>query len=383
MPVVLDKVLEGTGWAVSDLALQVRPGEAVQGTLADAVAWIRGGSREQVLLIEVVANLRPSVVRNAALRVRHYAQTWGSRRAPSVAVFLPRVKPSLQAVLKELDVGYLDLFGGCLLRWEGLYIERPSGRDSVTPFEDMGIVEPRGERRGQDTGAAVFGPRAIKGPRVLRVMLSYPGRRWHQQQLAREAGVSVFTAHTVVRFLLREAYADYEGRGPEKVVYLVRPGELLEAWEKVWQEQWKELHSQASLYSCLARNVDEVRERLVKAAKAAGCRLGFTLAAGANFFGPYLMDDVVHAYIVGPLAPLAEAAELEEVPAGANVILYHPRDPEILYLPEQACLSAGLGRVQKQVAAPVCPVQLYLDMRAAGGRYAGEARRLREEVLRY
>lgn len=212
-------------------------------------------------------------------------------------------------------------------------------------------------------------------------MLSYSDRRWHQVELAAEAGVSVYTAHSVVRWVLQEHHGDYEGRGPRKVVFLERPGVLLDAWSNSWGHAWRQSQRTASGYYCLARNVDDVRERMAQAAGEVGARLGFTLSAGANRYGAYLRDELVHAYFTGPEEEFARAADLDPVARGANVYLYAARDDGLFYLPEDA-----RRRLRPDAGAsvtPVCPVQAYLDMKAAGGRYAEQAEVLRQEVLGY
>lgn len=60
--------------------------------------------------------------------------------------------------------------------------------------------------------------------RALRVLLSYPNRKWHQNELAQEVDTDPGShVNRVVRFLLQEHYADYDGRGPGKVISVTRP----------------------------------------------------------------------------------------------------------------------------------------------------------------
>lgn len=230
------------------------------------------------------------------------------------------------------------------------------------------------------TAAPLLGTGGTKRHRVLRVLLSYLDRRWHQSELAAEAGVSPFPAHTVAQSLLGEQYADYEGAGPHKVVYVVRPADLLDAWAAAWADVWKRAIRSAVPCFSLA-SVDQTREDLADAAGRIGAKVGFTLSAGANAYGSYLRDDQIHAYVLGPVDELARAAKLEPVRRGANVILMPARDEGLLYLPADVRKRWGIS--ESAIAAPVCPVQLYLDMRAAGGRYAEQAEALRREVLGY
>jgi hypothetical protein len=78
--------------------------------------------------------------------------------------------------------------------------------------------------------------------RVLRALLSYPNRKWHQIPLAEEAGVDPGShVNRVVRFLLQEHYAGYEGRGHGKVISVTRPRELLDSCRGHWLQMWNAL----------------------------------------------------------------------------------------------------------------------------------------------
>ena len=232
------------------------------------------------------------------------------------------------------------------------------------------------EKREEGPDAAsVFGTRPVKRHRILRALLSFPDKKWHQNELAEEAGVSIYTAHQVVTFLLDSHYADYSGEGPGKQIYLVRPGDLLDAWRIFWTDSWNTYLRDARGYISLAGNADQIRKELAGAAGAVGAEIGFTLSAGAGYYGSFMRDEQTHAYVVGDLDELADAADLEPVSRGANVLLMPARDEGLLYLPDEIDVDGREG------TGPVCPVQLYLDMYAAGGRYREQAEALREECL--
>jgi hypothetical protein len=144
---------------------------------------------------------------------------------------------------------------------------------------------------------------------------------------------------------------------------------------------WRQNHRVAGRYYSLARNVDEACDELARAAEETGAKLGFTLSAGANRYGAYLRDDLMHAYFAGPERGFAEAARLQPAGGGANVMLYAARDEGMFYLP--GMVRERLGLRGPAAVRPVSPVQLYLDMKAAGGRYAEQAEELRREVLGY
>lgn len=86
---------------------------------------------------------------------------------------------------------------------------------------------------------------------VLRALLSYPSRKWHQNELAQDADVDPGShVNRVVIFLLQEHYADYDGRGPGEVIFVTRPGELLDTWRGCWEHMRNALRrASAGFYS--------------------------------------------------------------------------------------------------------------------------------------
>jgi len=369
LPAVLDSALQGSGWKTAGL----RRAQALKhGLVADAVVRLRTPSERATLIVELSANPRLGAVREKALLLQYMLSESAGEETTVLAFLVPRVTPALAGLLRELNVSYLDLAGGCRLQWPGLVIERPGDPDRMREARSLSASPTL------DPGQ-LFGPRAPKRHRVLRAFLSWPRRRWHQVELARESGASVFTVHGVVEHLLAEHQADQEGRGPKKVVFLARPEELLNAWAPFWRVRWRRSQSTAGLFFSLAVGQEDLRGQLTSAAARVGARVGFTLSAGANCYGPYLRDDVAHAYVLGDMEALVNAADLETVASGANAILYPTTDEGMLYLTDE--LRARAGMDGDTMAAPVCPAQLHLDMKAAGGRLAEQADRLREEFI--
>ncbi len=362
----LRDALCSSGWEVARAERGYALGDEV---CVDLVAWLTSGLSETVLVVDVQSHARPGRLRERLALLRGLLSDAGLGPQTALAFFVPRITGPLATLLRKRDVGYFDLAGACSLRWPGMYIDRPAASDPA-PL-DTSSIRPD----------SVFSPRATKKHRVLRALLSYPRRRWQQVKLAAEAQVSAYTAHRTVACLLADHHADYAGKGPDKVVFLVEPGQLLDAWSSFWRGTWRMNQSQAGLYHCLGRNADDVRARIARAATDVGASVGFTLAAGANRYGAYLRDELVHAYFNGAQGELAEAADLDAVPRGANVFLYAARDEGVFYVPAELEKRLGLG--EPASIRPVCPVQLYLDMKAAGGRYAEQADELRQEVLGY
>lgn len=368
----LEALLRDSGWAIAEFVDGPRlPG----GLSADHEARLQCGAARARLLVRRLRHPRPGALREWARSVE--AMVGDDEEIPTApALFTARVTPALARTLRELGVGYYDLYGACLLRWPGLFIDRDGQDAPIWGEEEWPGVTELVDRPGL-SAQSVFGSRSLMRHRVLRVMLSWPERQWRQKDLAKITGVDPAGVHRVVSYLIQEHYADHEGRGPSKVVFLTRPGELLNTWAGYWREVWQSLQRAAGSFYSLGANPDAVKQDLIGAAAASGGRLGFTLAAGSDYFGAYLRDDRVHAYFGGNGGDLARRAGLDAVDRGANVVLLPLRDEGLLYLPQP--VETG----DAPHAGPVCPVQLYLDMRAAGGRYAEQAEALRSEVVRH
>jgi hypothetical protein len=372
----LKAVLADTSWDV----VAVRHKPYGDGLRIDAEVQVKSGGRTLSLEVGIIAELRVSQVREM---VRRDAQQTRLERSPNTQplLFVAEAPHSLAQELRESGTNYFDLYGGAYLRWPGLHLERLPRHEPLAPgARELKAREPQKGRPIHTAG--LFGTRPVRRHRVLRALLSYPGRRWHQHELAAEVAVdSSSQVHDIIRYLQREGLVDSEGAGPRKVVFLTRPGDLLERWSLYWEESWREATRKAGQYYTLNLDPGRVMAELAAVSVQTGGKVGFTLAAGANLFRPLLRDETVHAWVVGEFAPIARAANLEAVPRNPNVILLPARDEGVLYLPANA--REKIGQQLLESTRPVSPVQLYLDMRAAGGRYAEQAATLRQEVLGY
>ncbi len=379
---VVGAALKGTGWRLAGAETEPGPGQLRLRIASDGT----DGS----LHVAMVVAPRAGTVRDVAQRLQAVVRAAeGPGGRASAVLFFPRAPRPLVRLLTEMDqaavdsagdrscgIGFIDLYGACRIRFPGLFIER-SGQDKpVVPLAREASILLASSGRVPTAEVSVFGSRAMKRQRVLRVLLSHPGRHWHQTDLANEAAVTPYTAHTTVGFLLAEHYADTTGRGPSKKVLIHRPGDLIQTWASYWRDTWRRSLRAAGRYRALANSTDAIVESLSRAAEVSGVRLGLTLSAGAGRYGSFLRDDIVHAYVAGPEGELVQVADLEPVLSGPNVILHSAPDEGLLYLPAAAAVRFG-----HEPAAPVSPVQLFLDLSAAGGRHAEQAEELAKELL--
>lgn len=374
---MLETILDQTGWRVISTQTGKR---GTPSGVADLVVQLGSERAQTAAVVEVRTSPRRADAEALVQRTRQAAE--GSAM-PTLVLFAPRISHPLAGYLRELGIGYFDLSGACRLSAPGLFIERlRSEEPPLSPAEHPGVRKFTAGPATGITARSVLGVRPVMRHRVLRAMLSYPKRKWHQTELAEETHTNVSShVHRVVSFLEREHYADHEGRGPHKVIFLTRPGDLLNDWAVHWRDTWNMVWRSAGRYLSLAANADVTRQAAEDAARDLSGTVGFTLASGAEYYGSFLRDDVVCAYYRGNASRLAQECGFEEVDRGANVILLPARDDGIFYLPEQT--RQRLETRQSAAAGPVCAVQLYLDMRVAGGRYAEQAEVLRQREIGY
>ena len=93
------------------------------------------------------------------------------------------IGPQSARILKDNNLGYVDLSGNCYLAFEHVLIEKEGKRNvrpSTRPLRSL------------------FAPRAS---RVVRVLLAEPSRAWRLEELAKAAAVSLGHSHNVVKRL--------------------------------------------------------------------------------------------------------------------------------------------------------------------------------------
>ncbi len=319
----------------------------------------RLGSGEEALVVDVVTPLgrprrlriglrpeaAPSRVREA---IRHLKSTLprGARDYPVFAsAFL---SPRVREICREEGVGFLDLAGNCLLRFNGVHIEKIVDKN---PFP----------RRGRPS--SLFSP---VGSRIPRVLLEEPQRMWTVSGLAEAARVSLGHASNVTRRLVEEEYLARR----ERRLRLVQPARLLEAW----RDQPLSPAASHAFYSFEAEPARGMA-RLASAARAHGWRYAVTTLSAASLVAPFVQGvGVVECYIdpdPGPEA-WAQALDLRPVEAGPNLLLMIPRDPGVFY---RARAIEGV--------TVVGDVQLYLDLARHPGRSLEQAEFLRQRRLRF
>lgn len=326
VPFVAKRVLRerstGFGSGVADLAIDV--------TLPEGPA---------TLLVEARSSGEPRHVRAAVHELRRAARDWPGAYPVLVA---PYITSASAEICCSEGVGYVDLAGNCRLVFDDVYIER-TGRPN--PFARKRSLR------------SVFHP---KGERVLRVLLSHPGRTWTLQELADEAQVSLGHVFNVKESLLDEEWALQDSDG----LRVAQPLRAIREWGKSYDFG---RNVAVGYYSFDLRATEE---RLAEACRSLRTRCALTQFSGAERLAPFARYRRVSAYVEAPHDEVASRLGLRPVATGPNVHLLRPYDEGVFY--DLRCVGN---------ACIVSPIQLYLDLRTSPARGEEAAEHLLETEI--
>jgi transcriptional regulator with AbiEi antitoxin domain of type IV toxin-antitoxin system len=319
-----------------------RERQAAQATW-DVAGVVRSGRTTRQILIECKSVGEPRYLAQAITRL-----TLARHRLPRAypVVAAPYIGPAGQRLCRDAEVGYIDLVGNALLRFDSVLIDR---RSAERPVREKSRLK------------RLFSP---KSSRVLRVLLEKPEIDWTLARLAAEAEISLRTAHLVINALEEKVFVD-KRRG---AIRLRQPGALLDLWGENYRV---DEHRRLTYYSFI-RNPRELAATLTSQADARKDRLALTLHSGAALVAPFVRSADVHAYFRGDVERLVKAADLRPVESGGSVHLLVPNDEGVFY------------RTQTVDHVPVvCNTQLYLDLLHYPARGREQAEELRRQKLRY
>lgn len=305
---------------------------------ADILVNLAIGERDQSLVVEVKSNGQPRLAREAVNQLLRYRNAFPN----SYFVFMaPYISPQAAEICRKDGVGYLDFAGNCYLSFGQVYIEQ-SGKPN--PF-----------RTRRDL-VSLFSP---KSSRVLRVLLSNPGRVWKTQELASEARVSLGQVSNVKKLLLdREWITKQDGFS------LTEPWTLLDEWAKAYTYKKNEVRNYYSLQS-----IPDIESDLAKVCRENNLEYALTGFSGAARFAPAVRYTRAMAYVYAIRVP--SLLNLKEVESGANIMLLYPHDEGVFY-----------GTQVIDDTRIVSPVQIYLDLKAYKGRGEEAAEVLLRDVIK-
>jgi hypothetical protein len=311
----------------------------------DLLVKFRLGELEQTMAVDVVSLGQPRQIRATVTKLSEIRRAMPSVYPVAASVY---IGPQSARILKENNLGYVDLSGNCYLAFEHVLIEKEGKRNvrpSTRPLRSL------------------FAPRAT---RVVRVLLAEAGRPWRLEELARASAVSLGHSHNVVKRLEDLRWVE---RDDAQRIHLGKPADLLEAW----CESYSYRASEVASYFVPERLTRRLMADLARAATAEGRRYAFTLNAGLSLVASHTRLSAIHCYLEGDPAPIAAALGLH--PAGeadGAVHLLAPYDPGVFY-----------GLLDKAGLKVVCLPQLYADLAGSERRGAEQAEHLRREAMGY
>ena len=309
----------------------------------DLLLKFRLSGQEHLFVLEVSSLGQPSQIRAVVTRFEEIKREVTGAYPVATAVY---IGPQSAKILKSHGFGYVDLSGNCHLAFDSVLIEK-EGKRNVRPSS-------RPLR-------SLFAPRAT---RVVRVLLTEPGRAWRLEELARAADVSLGHSHNVVRRLEDLAWV---ARDEHQRLQLTKPADLLESWSESYSYRENEITSYFV--------PDRVSRRLMTdvARAAEGRRYAFTLNAGAALVAPQPRLPTIHCYLEGDPAPVAARLGLRRTAEADGALhMFAPYDSGVFY-----------GVLEKAGLAVVSLPQLYADLRSYGGRGPEQAEYLRREAMGY
>src|SRR5438445_8909030 len=312
---------------------------------ADLLVKFRLGEHEQTLVIDVTSLGQPRQIRAAVTKLSDVRRALPTAYPVAASVY---IGGQSARILKDNNLGYVDLPGNCYLAFENVLIEKDGKRNvrpSTRPLRSL------------------FAPRAT---RVVRVLLVEPARAWRLEELARAAQVSLGHTHNVVKRLQELAWVEHD---ESQRIRLGKPADLLESWCESYTYRANEIGS----YAAPERVTRAFLSAIARAATAEGRRYAFTLNAGLSLVAPSLRVPAVHCYLEGDPAPVAAALGLRATAEGDGAVHFlAPYDPGVFH----ALLEKGGLTV-------VCLPQLYADLLRYERRGREQAEHLRREAMGY
>lgn len=319
-----------------------REPEEAAGQRHDMVARLEGPDGLVNFLIVAKGNGQPRFARSAAQQLRRSTEG----REDSYGLFIaPVISERTACLLKDEDVGFVDLAGNCRICFEKVYLRR-EGRDN--PFAKKRELK------------SLF---ARKANRVLRPLLKAPGRFWTTTELSEEVDVSLGHVSNVRRVLLNEEWAEEEKKHSTD-----GSRASLKEWERSYGDQKQGRH----LFYSFDSPADVEKEVGEYGGKTQDLRYALTAFSGAERFAPHVRYQKASLYVEPrKIGDVAEACSLRQVESGETVELIEPYDEGVFY--DQTRVEGV------QIASPI---QLYLDLRARPGRGEEAAETLLNETIR-
>jgi hypothetical protein len=229
---------------------------------------------------------------------------------------------------KEEGLNYFDLSGNAYLKYKSLLVERdgfpsrfPEKRAGRSPFSD-------------------------KASLILREALKYKDRAWGVRELAEAVKLDPGFVSRMIRELENRRYI---GRINSKFK-LENPEHILADWVDAYDYRKNEDFK----FFCLARNPEEILDKMRKLKIPAGVNYALGFQAAAGLVAPHARYKEVQIYVENKADVdfFRDSLKLEEVEEGANMVISLPYYNH----------SAFYDKRQVDGLWVVSDLQLYLDL---------------------
>jgi hypothetical protein len=312
----------------------------------DLVVQAETKEKEKYLIVfEVKSVGQPRYARMAANQLQSIL---ANRENVYGVLGAPFISEESKKICQASGIGYIDLAGNCLFRFNNLYINvegKPNPYPSTRPLK------------------SIF---ATKSTRALRVLFSSPKKDWFVKDLAREANISIGQASNLKKRLLEYEFIEEVGDERGFKFRLSNPEALLNRWAENYSYRENKTRNYYSL-----DDVKEIEKKLSDYCETKKIRYAFTLTSGASLVAPFLRYKRVFVYLSNSIEKVALALGWKEVPSGPNITILEPYDEGIFY---------GLQEINGMKV--VSDVQLYLDLKGYKERGEEAAQFLLENRLR-
>lgn len=258
-------------------------------------------------------------------------------------VVVERAPEGLRKAVAEAGINYLDLAG--------------RGR-VIAP----GLVYVASPRPNYPVGSARSSPFAPKASRVVRVLLSDPGRPWRLSDVAVLSELNPGNVHRALAALVDRGMVERD----EDAYVVSDPGSLLEAWADQHQEPRERLWFpyEGDLRDFVRKLIGDLGEHAVVSGELA-----------AEELAPYLPAEsaIIHALDPDAFSSLPRPEIRPPIPH------LSPRPGQVVVNASDA--GDGQFRVVKDGLPLAAPSQVYVDLARDRGRGREAAEHLRESVI--
>ena len=299
-----------------------------------------------VFMVVIKTNSSPGNIALAVMQVQKCAASGGKNNVPVIAV--PYMTFSGRQICEQAGVGWFDFSGNGSISARGLRV-RVEGRPDC--FKQAGRP------------ANLFAP---KSSRLVRWLLTHPGRTWSQREISKQTGIDEGQLSRLVARLEEQQYTIRDSGGS---VGVRDPDVLLDAW----RESYSFARHHLMKGYIPARSSEALLRDLAKKLVAMDVQHAATGLAGAWLCDGFAGFRLVTFYVRNavPESSLADLGWRGEE-RGANVWLAVPDDEGVFQ---------GAGRRDDVWCAH--PVQIYVDLKAHPERSSEAAAHLRAGALKW